>query len=134
MFCKNKLQVEHIIIKAIRCTLLSISVLLNRLQVQRDFKHFHNCCVCAITGKFDILRSLDTQGWLRSLHQPLGQLARKALNLLPKIDTKHYSVRSNQITALISKLFSLLILLIWKWGWNQCNDSNISAVNRRKFN
>jgi len=41
-------------------------------------------------------------------------LARKALNLLPKIDTKRYSVRSNQITALISKLFSLVSLLIRK--------------------
>jgi len=39
-----------------------------------------------------------------SLHRPLGQLATKALNLLPKIGTKRYSVRSNQIIALISKL------------------------------
>jgi len=75
--------------------------------------------------------SSDTQGWFRSLHRPLGQLARKALNLLPKIDTKRYSVRSNQITALISKLFSLVILLVRKWGWNQWNDSIRSAVNRR---
>ena len=81
-----------------------------------------------------ILPSSDTQGWLRSLHRPLGLLAGKALNLLPKIDTKRYIVRSNQITALISKLFSLVILLIRKWGWNQWNDSVRSAVNRRKFN
>jgi len=45
----------------------------------------------------------DTQGGFRLLHQPLGQLARKALNLPPKIDTKRYSVRSNQIAALISQ-------------------------------
>jgi len=45
--------------------------------------------------------SSDTQWGFRSLHQPLGQLARKALNLPPKIDTKRYSVRSNQITALL---------------------------------
>jgi len=44
----------------------------------------------------------------------MGQLARKAFNLLPQIDTKRYSVGSNQITALISKLFSLVILLIRK--------------------
>jgi len=44
----------------------------------------------------------------------MGQLARKALNLLPNIDMKRYSVWSNQITALISKLFSLVILLILK--------------------
>jgi len=45
--------------------------------------------------------SSDTQGWFRLLHQPLGQSARKALNLPPKIDTKRYSVRSNQKTALL---------------------------------
>jgi len=42
------------------------------------------------------------------LHQPLGQLARKALNLPPKIDTKRYGVRSNQIAALISHLGNLI--------------------------
>jgi len=78
--------------------------------------------------------SSDTQGWFRSLHRPLGQLARKALNLLLKIDKKRYSVQSTQITALIRRLFSLFILLIRKWGWNQWNDSIHSAVNRRKFN
>ena len=76
----------------------------------------------------------DTQGWFCLLHRPLGQLARKALNLLPKIDMKRYSVRSNQITALIFELFSLVILLIQKWWCNQWNYSIRSAVNRRKFN
>jgi len=78
--------------------------------------------------------SSDTQGWFGSLHRPLGQLARKALNLLPKIDTKRYNVRCNQISALISKLFSLVILLIGKWWCNQLNYSIHSAVHRRKFN
>ena len=58
----------------------------------------------------------------------------KIINMLPKIDTKRYSVRSNQITALISKSFTLVIFLVRKWGWNQWNDSIRSAVNRRKFN
>ena len=49
------------------------------------------------------ISSSDTQGWFRYLHQHLGQLARKALNLPPKIDTKRYSVWSNQIAALISQ-------------------------------
>ena len=85
-------------------------------------------------GRNCIKSSSDTQGWFSLLHRPLGQLARKAFNLLPKIDTKRYSVQSNQITALISKLITLVILLIRKWGWNQWNDSIRSVVNRRKFN
>jgi len=40
---KNNLQQKHITIKAIRCTLFSLCVLLNMLQVLRDFKHFNNC-------------------------------------------------------------------------------------------
>ena len=45
--------------------------------------------------------SSDTQWWFRSLHQPLGQLARKALKLPPKIDMKRYSVRSNQTIGIL---------------------------------
>jgi len=80
-----------------------------------------------------IYASSDTQGWFRSLHRPLGRLARKALNLQPKIDMKCCSVRSNQITAPISNLFSLVILLIRKWGWNQWNDSIRSAVKSKEI-
>jgi len=99
------------------------------LHTWKKLIQFTTCGLCD-----RVITSSDTQGWFRSLHWPLGQLARKALNLLPKIDTKRYSVRSNLITALISKLFSLVILLIRKWGWNQWNNSIRSAVNRRKFN
>jgi len=69
--------------------------------------------------------SSDTQGWFRSLYRPLGQLARKALNLLPKINTKRYNVQSNQITALISKLLSLVILLIGKWWFNKLSQGSM---------
>jgi len=50
---------------------------------------------------------------------PLGQLARKALNPLPKIDTKRYSVWSNQITALISNCFH----------WSSCSSENEDETN-----
>jgi len=96
---------------------------------EMDWLQSYTFCECCIK-----VTSSNTQGWIHSLHLPLGQLARKALNLLPKIDTTRYSVWTNQITAFISKLFSLVILLIRKWGWNKWNDSIRSAVIRRKFN
>jgi len=61
------------------------------------------CCTPSVnrTGDRFVIelqyRHLDTQGWF--LHQSLGQLARKALNLPPKIDTKRYSVRSNEMMS-----------------------------------
>jgi len=43
LFNKNKPQLKHIILKAIQCTLLSLCMLLDMLQVLPDFKHFNNC-------------------------------------------------------------------------------------------
>ena len=75
--------------------------------------------------------SSETQWWFRSLHQPLGQSARKALNLPSKINTKLYSVWSNQITALLSPSCKD------RFHWPSCaseHEDDASAVNRRKFN
>jgi len=42
LLTQNEHELKHIIEKAIQRTLLSLWVLLNMLQVLRDYKHFNN--------------------------------------------------------------------------------------------